>query len=97
MDTVAQDPQMVQMSIGSIIAICISIVSALAATIALLFRMNEKKNDAMIDLTKSFIHTTSDFSTSLKNNTASLENNTKVMERLPHEISLYIKANGGNK
>lgn len=93
MDTVVQDPQIVQMSIGSVIAIAISIVSALAATVALLFRMNEKKNDAIIELTKSFIHTTSDFNVSLKNNTTSLENNTRVMEKLPQEIAIHVRLN----
>jgi hypothetical protein len=82
------------MSIASIITIASSIVVALSGTIAILFRMIEKKNDVIIELTKSFISTSVGMKASLENNTTSLENNTKVMERLPQEIANYIKLNG---
>lgn len=91
MDTVAADPQVVQISIGSIIAIASSIVIALSGTIALLFRMLEKKNDAVIELTKSFMAATLGVKTSLENNTASIEHNTSVMEKLPQEIAMHVK------
>jgi archaellum biogenesis protein FlaJ (TadC family) len=63
------------MSISSIITIASGIVVTLAGTIALLFRMLEKKNDIIIDLTKSYMETTIGVKTAL-------ENNTKVIERL---------------
>lgn len=91
MDTVAADPQVVQMSIGSIIAIASSIVVALSGTIALLFRMLEKKNDAIVELTKSFMTATLGVKTSLDNNTESIKNNTRVMETLPQEIAMHVK------
>ncbi len=89
-----EQAQVIQMSIGTIITIASSIVVALSGTIALLFKMIEKKNDAIIELTKSFITTTIGIQTSLENNTKSLENNTRVMEKLPEEIAMYVKVNG---
>jgi len=89
-----EQAQVIQMSIGTIITIASSIVVALSGTIALLFKMIEKKNDAIIELTKSFITTTLGVKASLENNTKSLENNTRVMEKLPEEIAMYVKVNG---
>lgn len=78
--------QIVQMSIGSIITIASAIVGTLASALAVLFYKLEKKNDAIVELTKSFIETTIGVKTTL-------ENNTKVIERLPETIAMQIKAN----
>jgi hypothetical protein len=94
MEAQVTDPQVIQMSIATIVTIASSIVVALSGTIAVLFRMLEKKNDVTIELTKSFISTTLGLKSSLENNTKSLENNTKVMEKLPEEIAMYVKVNG---
>lgn len=83
---IAEQAQIVQMSISSIITIASGIVVTLSGVIAILFRMLEKKNDyilvekekdtkIVIELTKSYMETTIGVKTAL-------ENNTKVIERL---------------
>lgn len=87
----------IQISVSSVLTIASSIVIALAGCIAFLFKFHneriakkddviDKKNDAIIDLTKSCIETTTGVKTAL-------ENNTKVIEKLPENFMLRMKAN----
>lgn len=73
-----QEPY-VWMTTNTVLGIAGAIVVALSGAIAILFRMfvsmTEKKNDAIIELTKSFIQTTVDL-------TKAVENNTKVIEKI---------------
>ena len=87
----------VQISISTVITVATGIVSALALSIAFLFKFYndrmtkkdeiiDKKNDAVIDLTRSCMETTMGVKTAL-------ENNTKVIESLPDNFILRMKAN----
>ncbi len=92
------DVAQIQMSVSSVITIASSIVVALVSCIVFLFKFHneriakkdeviDKKHDAIIDLTKSCIETTTGVKTAL-------ENNTKVIEKLPENFMLRMKANG---
>lgn len=82
---IVEQAQIVTMNIATVITIASTIVMALAGAIALLFRILEKKNEAIIQLTKSFVEST-------KDHAKAVENNTKVIERLPDSIMLHIKS-----
>jgi hypothetical protein len=86
----------VQISIGSILTITSGIVVTLAGCVAFLFKFHndrivkkdeviDKKNDAIIELTRSCMETTIGVKTAL-------ENNTKVIEKLPENFMLRMKA-----
>lgn len=81
----------VTMAVSSIITIVTAIVITLSGCVAFLFKyFNDritKKDDIIIDLTKSCIETNTGVKTAL-------ENNTKVIEKLPENILLRMKANG---
>lgn len=87
-----------QVSVSTVLTVVSGIVVSLAGCIGFLFKFHnermakkdeviDKKNDAIIDLTRSCIETTSGVKTAL-------ENNTKVIERLPENFMLRMKANG---
>lgn len=78
--------QIVQLSVSTVITIASSIILTLSGTIGLLFRMLEKKNDKIIQLTESYIQTTLGVK-------QALENNTKVIEEFPETVMMHIKAN----
>lgn len=78
--------QVVQLTMSTIITTASSIVLTLCGAIAILFRMIEKKNDKIVQLTESSIQTTLGVK-------QALENNTKVIESFPEAIMMHIRAN----
>ena len=94
--TIAEQAQIVTMSVGSIITIATSIVVVLTGAIGVLFKIflaeKKKDTDAIIQLTRSYIESNAAIKIAVEGSKTAIDNNTKVIEKLPEQIILQINA-----
>jgi membrane-bound lytic murein transglycosylase MltF len=77
----------ITLTLSQILIIVGSVAVPMAGAIALLYKRGEARTKTIIHLTESVLTVT-------KDNTKALENNTTVIEKLPEQFVLHLKANG---
>lgn len=80
--------QIIQITMGQIIGVIsalVGVIGVLAGAVFYIYKRGERKNTVIVDLTKEFVSVT-------KDHAKAIENNTKVVEGLPEQIMLHIKA-----
>jgi NAD dependent epimerase/dehydratase family enzyme len=77
----------VMLSVYEIIGIIAAIAVPLAGAVIFERKRNEAKNKTIVELTRSFVDSTKEVA-------KAIENNTRVIEKLPEQFVLHMKANG---
>jgi membrane-bound lytic murein transglycosylase MltF len=77
----------VTLKLSEIMVIVGSIAVPLSAALGLLYRRGEARNKTIVSLTESCLNVSKDL-------TKAVENNTKVIEKLPEQFILQLRANG---
>lgn len=76
----------------AVIATLCSVVGVVVTALVHIFKKLEAKDKSHAELTKSFIEVSKDAVSANEKHINALERNTRVIEGLPQQILLYIKA-----
>lgn len=71
-----------------------SVIGTLGFVVKFLYNELKKKSTESHELTISFVEATKDTAKALEANTEALKSNSRIIEKLPEQFALYMKASG---